>query len=118
MIKRNTRQILSSMVYAQSMRPFSAKQNKSSQDYKPFLALGLLAGTSAFLYNMKTAEADSDDKGSEKTFFQKMDIKSLAKEEFKIPQLLMEREQQKRKEYDERSAIDAKELGMDSEELA
>jgi nitrite reductase/ring-hydroxylating ferredoxin subunit len=48
------------------------------------------------LYNLKTSEAESneDDKGEPKTFFQKnvLDYKQIAKEEFKIPQLLMDRE--------------------------
>ena len=71
---------------------------------------------------MQTSEAESneDDKGEAKTFFQKnvLDYKQMAKEEFKIPQLLMEREKQKQKEYDERSSVDFKELGMGSAELA
>ena len=74
------------------------------------------------LYNLKTSEAESneDDKGEPKTFFQKnvLDYKQIAKDEFKIPQLLMDREKQKQQEYDERSSVDFKELGMGSAELA
>jgi hypothetical protein len=71
---------------------------------------------------LKTTEAESneDDKGDPKTFFQKnvMDYKQFAKDEFKIPQLLMEREKQKKAEYEERSSVDFMELNMSSQELA
>ena len=98
-------------------------QNKNkNQDYKHFAAFGLLAGTSALLYNLKTTEAESneDDDGEPKSFFQKnvLDYKQIAKEEFKIPQLLLEREKLKKQEYEERSSVDFKELGMGSAELA
>ena len=41
----------------------------------------------------------------------------MAKEEFKIPQMLMERENQKLKEYQERKSIDVEELEMNQGEI-
>ena len=41
----------------------------------------------------------------------------MAKEEFQIPQLLMDRENQKQKEYRERTAVDVEELGVQSGDL-
>lgn len=47
-----------------------------------------------------------------------IDYKELAKEEFKIPNLLQEREEQMRKEYDERQAVEVDKLGITHNELA
>ena len=56
----------------------------------------------------------------DKTYFQKnvVDFKEIAKENFKIPQLLMDREKQKQDEYAGREEVDAAELGMAAGELA
>jgi len=47
-----------------------------------------------------------------------IDFKELAKEEFKIPALLQEREKQMQKEYDDREAVEVDKLGITNSELA
>lgn len=42
----------------------------------------------------------------------------MSKEEFTIPQLLMEREQKKQREYDERKSVDVKEIGLATGDIA
>lgn len=92
--------------------------------------MSLLLGGSAFLlYSMaskkRSAEAEepdptaSEDGEEDKTFFQKnvLDYKQMAKEQFQIPQLLLDREKKKHEEYAERNAVDSADLGLAPGEL-
>ena len=86
------------------------------------------AATSSFLaYHLfnkqKLALADDGNQQNDndrKTFFQEnvIDIEAIKKDKFKIPQLLMERENKKKEEYASREQVSATELGMDAGEIA
>lgn len=87
--------------------------------------------SAAFFYKRSQNLAQADDGSAssrgtgadgegEKSFFQKnvVDFKEIAQQNFKIPQLLMEREKQKQEEYSGREEVDAAELGVETDELA
>ena len=64
-------------------------------------------------------EQDGSSQDENKTFFQKniLDYKEMAKEEFKIPHLLQEREKKMQEEYEERDGVSTDELGITSKQF-
>ena len=64
-------------------------------------------------------EQDGSSQDENKTFFQKniLDYKEMAKEEFKIPHLLQERDKKMQEEYEERDGVSIDELGITSKQF-
>ena len=72
--------------------------------------------------DLAAADDDKKDKDGEfnvKEFFMKnvLDYKDVGQGNFKIPQLLQEREAKKQEEYKKRDEIEVDELGMDSKDV-
>ena len=84
-----------------------------------FAASGNQNRSHAMTEDQNSSGTEQTEDESKKTFFQKnvLDYKELAKEEFKIPHLLQEREKQMQKEYQERDGVNVDELGITSKEF-
>jgi 3-phenylpropionate/trans-cinnamate dioxygenase ferredoxin subunit len=129
----NQLRVLGCVPAANLHRKIKAGQSYSHQQQpKDWRALRWLALCSAFgttaAIMMKQqganfAEADSnnqdDDDDDDKNILQQKyeEIQRISKEQFKIPLLLQEREQQKQDEYDQRKQVDVRGLGMNEEDL-
>lgn len=93
------------------------KQNTNNSRWQ-FPFLGILTISTFAITQSKNgvvdAHSDQDDKNKDKTFFQKnvLDYKQIARDNFKIPHMLLERERQKQEEYNQRKDVDIEELGM------
>jgi len=122
--------LLKARVIQGGIPTYRAQSSNNKENYKNgrwhYPPLVALMGLSLFtIAKQRAVDAESKQDGEpkndqEQTFFQRnvIDYKQVARDNFKIPHMLMEREKQKQAEYKTRKDVDIEELGMNPTELA